>query len=1275
MYVNRILFFFLLLSSSAFSQFNPEGNFIFGGNSVDEPVDLAVNQTNTALFFGARTFSSDGDVPGNAGNSDYWIMKRDVNGDPIWSQTYGSQGQDDLAAVMAHPDGGVLGFGTTRTSQGLFGTLTGLAGGWLMRTNTNGNIINGKIFGGNITEIGIDAVRHSTGNITLLIEAGSPSLNGQDNNGILDVWVVHVNANFDIQWTSLLGGSGPDRPVAMATDANSNIYIVATSHSDLPGLDPNQGGSDLWIMKLAPNGDLLWQTTFGGSDDDEGSDIIFHPGGYVYVVAHSLSNDGDFDVNDGINDLWMLRLDAEDGALLQKKSYGGTGNDLNGHVAVFGSQHLVLTATTTSNDLDLKGNKGFGDVWVVQTSLTGDIVQQMNYGGSLNDQAGDIVIIDSVFHVLSASVSSDKNVPANPYAQQDLWYHTLNTRPDTCNFNLLCIQDSTTTNQLFPPANDVLLCASGCTAGFGPGPDLNSSGCPDFLNATSYYYLTTDTTADLLTLSVTSNDFNQPKLALLRSVNCQSFQMVECTTGTNGLALIQYIAVDPLTTYVVAVSDAEGNIGDYELCATSIEVEFCNEQDRIFVTQTSKGSPLNGPYLPGEEVQICYELQDWNKLDCNGFQGLVPTFGPGWDSTSFNLFGQPIQMDSLLAPIQTGFWAWYKVGDVRYNVSNPINGYDGGQGMPAGWYFTNTGDPPPATNPDETTGDINSCQPSPGDRWKFCFTLKVVEECEENIDCSIGMKTFSDGEIGIASSLACAYDQEEIFNAYMRCCLNPSLSPIQDFNICTGDTISFQPESNLAPPVTYTWTATPDPFVDGASSGTNLHQFYQILENNAQIPQNIVYNILGKNSECQTPFETFTISVLPRPTASISTTGAIIVCSGTPVTFNFNCTGTPPFVIGLYRNNAPFAEILSESTSISLPIDPEFSGRFRVGELRDANCEGSGTGFVDITVKPASGSVVDTALCEGESYFIGETEFTEAGTYTVTLPNGAENNCDSTITLMLSVIPSITETIDETICNGDTLFVLNVPYTTSTEQLIEYTGPEGCPNFIDLHLEVIDTFTMTIDQTICNGDTLEFEGILVYQPGTYAHVEEIRPGCFEQTVLDLSVLPAILINDLAIIADDGLNNGAILVEIVGGNPPFTFEWSNGQTTESIFGIMQGDYSLTVTDALGCTEVFDFEVPMISGTGPLPQDVVVTIHPSIVGRGQTVFISNKESRVLHLTSIHWWTPSGVRTETHLPRTMEPGDVTSMPVPDLAAGLYFLQLILADGRTMLTKIIVE
>ena len=666
---------------------------------------------------------------------------------------------------------------------------------------------------------------------------------------------------------ALLGGTGADMPNAIATDINGNLFIAATSDSNLPGLPMNAGGKDFWIIKLSPAGDILWQKSFGGSADETASDIIVHPDGNIYVAAHSNSVDGDFDENYGINDFWILKLDQEDGSTGGIFNYGGSGNDYDGKLAVFDDTHVAASVSSTSKDVDLSGNKGFGDVWNFTIDLNGQIVSQMNYGGSLSDVSGQLLIVDSIYHVFATTLSKDKNVPDNSIAQFDTWYYTLNPNPDTCSTQFLCLPDSMLNNHLFPPANEALICVEGCTAGYGNGPFLNDDDCPDFDHSTAYFYITTDTAADLLTLSVNSNEFNRPQIGLFRSINCTTFQPIECATGEDGRVVMNYISILPNTTYVLAISDMEGNLGDFELCVTSIDVEFCNKNDRIYVTETSMGSPSSGPFLPGEEVQVCYELTDWDKLECNGFQGVVPTFGPGWADSSFGLDGQPALVDLMFVPATEGFWDWYELGDVRYNTSNPVNGYSGDQGMPPGWYFTNTTNSPPATKPDETTGDLDNCV-SNADTWKVCFTLTVVDQCESNLDCSITMKTFADGEIGRNTSLACGYDQEEVFEAYMACCINPSVDFIQDFSICSGDTLNFKPETNLLPTVYYSWTADPDPFIFGAASGNHLSQFYQILTNESVIPQTVRYSILAENDDCETEFREFRSNCFPKTNQS-----------------------------------------------------------------------------------------------------------------------------------------------------------------------------------------------------------------------------------------------------------------------------------------------------------------------------------------------------------------------------------------------------------------------
>ena len=1270
-----ILTSFLFCSSLSFGQFDLERSVIYGGNATDEAKDIAINPAKTFMFFGGRSYSTDGDLTANSGGSDFWIMKRNLDGTPIWSKNYGGLSNDDLVSIMPHPDGGVLAFGTTHTNQGAFGTINGLAGGWLMRTNPAGNIIDGKIFGGQITETAIEAFRAFDGDVTMILQAGSTTLNGQTNNGVLDVWVVHTDVNFNILWSNLLGGTDSDVPVALTQDENGNIYIAAQTKSNLNGQNPNHGEFDAWIMKLNPDGQVAWQKTFGGTDDDIPNDIIVHPDGFVYVTVQSLSADEDFDVNSGINDLWLLKLNETNGNLIDKRRYGGTGNEFNGKLE-FNKEndHVLIAVTTTSTNGDLTGNKGLSDVWIIETDLDGNITQQMNYGGSINDLSADILTVDTVFHVLNSTFSNDKNVPFNTFAQQDMWYFTLNTNPGPCSDQFVCLSDTTPTNILYPPDNNALVCVSGCTAGLGAGPNFLNSPCADFNDPTAYFKVVTDTMSDLLTLSVTSNELNKPRIAVFKTINCTTYQQVLCATGHDGSVLMQYLEVQPRTTYVIAISDDEANIGGFEFCASSIHVEFCNIEDQIYVTNTSMGSPPLGPYKPGEEVTFCYELQDWEKLDCNGFQGLIPTFGPGWDSTSFNLFGEPIQVDSMIAPINTGFWQWYSLGDVHYNISNPINGFDGGQGMPAGWYFTNTGDPPPTTEPDETTGDIETCL-NTNDRWKVCFTVRVVDECESNLDCSITMKTYADGEIGNKSSLACVYDQAEVFNAIMRCCINPGIANIQDFSICSGDTISLKPGTNLNPPVTYTWTATPDPFITGATTGFQLDSFYQILKNTVVIPQKVKYSIRAQSEGCATQAEDFDVTVYPKPTGQLSLVGPNTVCSGSTVSLHFQLFGDAPFAIGLYRDNTFFANVLSENNTITINVDPIFSSVLTIGTLRDANCDGTGSGSVLVNISPASSYLIDTVLCVGETLIVGDTVLADPGTYEIVLDNEAASGCDSIINVTLAVIPSLNENQSYVICQGDTVWILGEPYTETTNEIIEYLGPEGCPNYIHLDLVVKDTFSTEISQTICFGDTLDFEGIKVFEEGTYSHTEEVRPGCFEQTILHLDVLPAIVINDLSIMADDGHGNGAIIVEIVGGKPPFTFLLYTNQTSESIFNIPSGHYAQTVTDANGCQEIFQYEVPFVSATHDLSK-TLLSCRPTLLHQGEKIRLINTGKEEIQIAKLELTATTGQSLLVQ-DKIQVPGEsyyYSDLPA-SLAPGIYFLTAWTKDRHLNQWKIVIE
>ena len=57
----------------------------------------------------------------------------------------------------------------------------------------------------------------------------------------------------------------------------------------------------------------------------------------------------------------------------------------------------------------------------------------------------------------------------------------------------------------------------------------------------------------------------------------------------------------------------------------------------------------------------------------------------------------------------------------------------------------------------------------------------------------------------------------------------------------------------------------------------------------------------------------------------------------------------------------------------------------------------------------------------------------------------------------------------------------------------------------------------------------------------------------------------------------GLSDGSIDITVSGANAPYTYSWSNGTNTEDIAGLIAGNYSVTVTDASGCTIVENFTI--------------------------------------------------------------------------------------------------
>ncbi len=98
------------------------------------------------------------------------------------------------------------------------------------------------------------------------------------------------------------------------------------------------------------------------------------------------------------------------------------------------------------------------------------------------------------------------------------------------------------------------------------------------------------------------------------------------------------------------------------------------------------------------------------------------------------------------------------------------------------------------------------------------------------------------------------------------------------------------------------------------------------------------------------------------------------------------------------------------------------------------------------------------------------------------------------------------------------------------------------------------------------------EDIFGLPPGNYSVTITDNLNCSVALTSTVSTLSNMqdTIDVIANISCFGNSDGALLVSVQGGIQPYTFSWSNGATTQAIPNLSAGTYSVTITDAAGCT---------------------------------------------------------------------------------------------------------
>jgi len=339
-----------------------------GGSSGD--YGYAIDQTVDGGYVAAGySASNDSDVTGNHGGTDYWVVRLDTLGNLEWQRSLGGSYNDYAYAIQQTDDGGFIVAGESESNDG---DVSGNHGGidyWVVKLSSSGGVEWQRSLGGTGDEEAYSIDQTGDGGYVVTGYTNSYDGDVSGNNGESDFWVVKLNSTGSIVWQRCLGGSSWESARSIRQTGDGG-YIVAgrsfsndgdvSGHHGVPGMNP-----DYWIAKLDSSGGIEWQNSLGGTFDDYAYSVEqTSDGGYI-VAGYSMSDDGDASGNHGELDFWVVRLDSS-GSLVWQRSLGGSQSDFATSVRQTGDGGYVVAGWARSNDGDASGNHGYEDYWVVK---------------------------------------------------------------------------------------------------------------------------------------------------------------------------------------------------------------------------------------------------------------------------------------------------------------------------------------------------------------------------------------------------------------------------------------------------------------------------------------------------------------------------------------------------------------------------------------------------------------------------------------------------------------------------------------------------------------------------------------------------------------------------------------------------------------------------------------------------------------------------------------------------------------------------------------------
>lgn len=307
----------------------------------------------------------------------------------MWEKTFGGSSGEHVGKILPTNDGNYYIIGVSGSSDGDISNDPYPDSGdlWLLKIDSEGNIIWEEIFGGTGWEMNPTGIATIDGGLVALVLSSSGDGDISNHYGLWDAWMIKVNSEGEKEWDFTLGSPGQDFGQAIIQTSDGGFLVGISAQLFVGGnitcTPHNSDYSEAILVKLDADRNIEWDRCYGGSNNDGVTYLAEVSDGYI-LGAYTHSNDGDVSGNHGSSDVWIVKTDFE-GNIIWQKCFGGSKGEEVRKLHIDEFENILIVGVTSSQDGDVSHNHSISeydfDIWLLKINNQGDLLWEHCFGG------------------------------------------------------------------------------------------------------------------------------------------------------------------------------------------------------------------------------------------------------------------------------------------------------------------------------------------------------------------------------------------------------------------------------------------------------------------------------------------------------------------------------------------------------------------------------------------------------------------------------------------------------------------------------------------------------------------------------------------------------------------------------------------------------------------------------------------------------------------------------------------------------------------------------